>query len=100
MSIEPVDITPAAGAAVKAIMDKKQIPDGYGLRIFVTDQGISCGATNYSLGFDKENTSDIVYSVNGLKVMVKKMEAVHLAGLILDYVTQEGTSGFSISRDN
>lgn len=100
MNIEPVDITPAAVDAVKAIMDKKHIPDGYGLRIFVTDQGISCGATNYSLGFDKETDTDIVYSAEGVKVIVKKMEAVHLSGLTLDYVTQEGTSGFSISRDN
>ena len=100
MNIKPVDITPAASDAVRAIMNKKQIPAGFGLRIFVTDQGISCGATNYSLGFDKETDTDIVYSAEGLKVIVKKMEAVHLAGLTLDYVTLEGTTGFSISRDN
>ena len=100
MTIEPVDITPTALDAVKAIMAKKSIPEGYGLRIFVTDQGISCGATNYSLGFDKETDTDLVYAVGDLKVIVKKMEAVHLAGLILDYVTEDSTSGFSLSRDN
>jgi iron-sulfur cluster assembly protein len=100
MIIEPVDITPAAHEAVKEIMAKKNIPKGYGLRIFVVDQGISCGATNYSLGFDKASENDLVYENSQLKVIVKKMEAVHLAGLKLDYVTEEGTSGFAFSRDN
>ena len=100
MLVEPVDITPEAQEAVKSIMANKNIPDGYGLRIYVVDQGISCGATNYSLGFDKASESDIVYEAQSLKVIIKKMEAVHLAGLKLDYVTEEGISGFAFSRDN
>ena len=100
MDIKPVDITPAARDEVRAIMEKKSIPDGYGLRIFVVDQGISCGATNYSLGFDMATATDLVYDAAELQVIVKKMEAVHLAGLTLDYVTEEGVTGFTFVRDN
>lgn len=100
MIIEPVDLTPEALSAVREIMERKAIPAGYGLRVFVTDQGISCGATQYSLGFDKASEKDLTYQADGLKIIVKKMEAVHLAGLKLDYVTQDGTKGFTFTRDN
>lgn len=100
MIIEPVELTAAARQAVKDIMTQKNISAGYGLRIFVVDQGISCGATNYSLGFDKASENDLVYNAEELEVIVKKVEAVHLAGLTLDYVTEEGTSGFAFSRAN
>ena len=100
MIIEPVELTPEALSAVRDIMSRKAIPEGFGLRIFVTDQGISCGATNYSLGFDKETDKDLSYHADGLKIIVRKIEAVHLAGLRLDYITQNETSGFAFSRDN
>jgi Fe-S cluster assembly iron-binding protein IscA len=79
-------------------MDKKSIPDGYGLRIFVQDQGISCGATNYSIGFDTKSDTDLEYTIEGVPVLIKKMEAVHLAGLTLDYVTENDVQGFSFAR--
>lgn len=100
MLIEPVDITPAACKAIREIMKRKDIPEGYGLRIYVQDQGISCGATNYSLGFDKKSETDIDYSVAGIPVFIKKMEAVHLAGLTLDYITENDITGFSFTRDD
>ena len=100
MSIEPVEITPQALKAVEDIMAKKAIPEGYGLRIYLADKGISCGATNYQVGFDHATDSDITYSKGKLKVIIKKVEAVHLSGLTLDYITQENLSGFSFSRDN
>jgi iron-sulfur cluster assembly accessory protein len=100
MIIEPVELTSAARHAVQEIMAQKNISSDYGLRIFVVDQGISCGATNYSLGFDKASERDLVYKAEELLVIVKKVEAVHLAGLTLDYVTEEGTSGFAFNRPN
>lgn len=98
MIIEPVDLTPKACDEIKAIMTKKSIPKGYGLRIFVVDQGISCGATNYSVGFDKETDADITYIACGLKIIVKKSDVVHLAGLQLEYVTEKQAAGFSFNR--
>lgn len=100
MIIEPIELTSAARQAVKEIMTKKNISDEYGLRIFVVDQGISCGATNYSLGFDKASENDLVYKAEEVQVIVKKVEAVHLAGLTLDYVSEDGTTGFAFNRPN
>lgn len=100
MIIEPVELTSAARQAVQSIMLKKNISADYGLRIFVVDKGVSCGATNYSLGFDKALESDLVYTAETIQVIVRKVEAVHLAGLTLDYVTEDGTSGFAFNRSN
>lgn len=98
MIIEPVDISDEACEAIKAIMARKSVPNDYGLRIFVVDQAISCGATDYALGFDKETDSDIIYLASGLKVIVKKTDVVHLAGLKLEFVTEDEKSGFTFNR--
>lgn len=100
MLIKPVDITSEALKAINEIVSEKEIPDGYGLRIFIADKGISCGATNYSLGFDKQTSDDITYSIDSIKVIIKKTDAVHLAGLTLSYITENDISGFSFSRVN
>lgn len=100
MEIKPVDITPGAIVAIKKIMLQKKVPDGYGLRISVAEKGISCGSTNYSLGFDQKTSDDLNYIEEALEVIVKKVEVVHLSGLILDYVTVEEQTGFSFSRAN
>ena len=100
MLIKPVDITSKALKAINEIVSKKEIPRGFGLRIYIADKGISCGATNYSLGFDKQTEDDITYSIDGIQVIIKKTDAVHLAGLTLSYTTENDLSGFSFSREN
>jgi len=99
MKIKPVDITPEALAEIKKIITKKDIPDGYGLRISVADKGISCGATNYALGFDKKTSNDVNYSETDLVIIINRMEVVHLAGLKLDFITEDNIKGFSFSRE-
>jgi len=100
MQIEPVAITQEALSAIAEIIQKKEIPDGYGLRIYLADKGISCGTNQYQLGFDKPGDTDLTYERNNITIIVKKMQAVHLAGLILDFVTEEDVSGFSFRREN
>ena len=99
MEIKPVDITTTAQAGIERIMKAKNIPDGYGLRIGIADKTVSCGATNYTLGFDKQANSDMTYAQGSLKVLVKKIDAIPVAGLTLDYITENETSGFSFLRN-
>jgi iron-sulfur cluster assembly protein len=100
MEIKPVDITTTALTAIERIMEAKNIPAGYGLRIGVADKTVSCGATRYTLGFDKPASTDMSYAEGSLKVLVKKIDAIHVAGLTLDYVTEDEVSGFSFIRNN
>lgn len=98
--IEPVEITKTAMDKIEEIMHSKQVPAGYGLRIGIADRGVSCGAINYTLGFDKTHEGDINYRSGKLVVVMKKLDAVHLAGLILDYVSVENEQGFTFSRSD
>ncbi len=98
MEIKPIDITQNALTAIDGIIKAKKIPENYGLRVGLADKSISCGATNYILGFDKKSEHDISYSQNNLEIIIKKTDVVHLAGITLDHVTENDITGFSFSR--
>ena len=100
MEIKPIDITQNALNAIQVIIKAKEVPEGYGLRIGLADKSVSCGATNYTLGFDKKSERDISYSQQNLEVIIKKTDVVHLAGITLDHVTENEVTGFSFSRED
>ena len=99
MLIKPVSITDKAITAVKEIMNSKDIPNNYGLRIGLENMGASCGSTQYVLGFDQKTDADLVYEINAVPVYIKKAEVLHVSGLTLDYVTEGEISGFSFKKD-
>ena len=98
MKIEPVSVTDKAVEAVKAIMEAKEVPDEYGLRIGRAAAGASCGSTAYRLGFSKKNENDISYFADDLPVIINKLEVLHLSGLKLDYIQEKDKSGFLFER--
>jgi iron-sulfur cluster assembly protein len=99
MLIKPVSITDTAIAEIKKIMDSKEIPDDYGLRIGLENMGASCGSTSYVLGFDRKNDGDLSYEVKDVPVFIKKQEVLHVSGLKLDHIKEGEISGFSFLRE-
>ena len=100
MIIKPVSITSSAITAIKEIMNSKEIPEGYCLRIGLENMGASCGSTQYVLGFDKKADTDLVYEVDEIPVLIKKTEVLHVTGLKLDHVTKGEISGFSFEKED
>ena len=98
MLFKPVSITEKAIAAIKEIMNSKEIPDGYGLRIGLENMGASCGSTKYVLGFDQKANSDLAYEIDEVPVFIKKAEVLHVTGLTLDHVSEGEISGFSFEK--
>ena len=98
MLFKPVSITEKAITAIKEIMNSKEIPDGYGLRIGLENMGASCGSTQYVLGFDQKGDSDLVYEIDEVPVLIKKAEVLHVTGLTLDHVSEGEISGFSFEK--
>jgi len=96
---KPVSITNRAIEAIGKIMETKQIPDGYGLRIGLENMGASCGSTSYILGFDSKKESDLAYHVEDIPVFINKTEVLHVTGLKLDHVTEGEVSGFSFVKE-
>ena len=99
MLIKPVSITDKAISAIKKIMNSKEIPDNYGLRIGLENMGASCGSTQYVLGFDQKTEADLVYEIDTVPVYIKKTEVLHVTGLTLDHITEGEISGFSFNKD-
>ena len=100
MLIKPVSITSKAIVAIKEILDAKEIPDDYGLRIGLENMGASCGTTSYVLGFDKKDDSDLIYEVDDVPVYIKKAVVLHVTGLKLDHVKEGEVSGFLFKKED
>jgi len=93
----PVLITPNALIKIKAIMAKKSIPKDHGLRLG-TKNAVSCGTTSFILGFDTKKTGDDSFVFEGIDILIKKNEMLHLIDITLDYVETEDISGFRFEK--
>jgi|GEM_PF-1766756 len=97
--INPVHVTSSAIEAVKKIAKEKNIPSEYDLRIG-RNQGPGCRASDFVLGFDKRIDNDLEVLMDGLKVIIKKSDVLFLNGIVLDYITRNGETGFIFYHEN
>ena len=91
--VNPVNIRRKALHEVKLIMEKKGIPEDYGLRIGI--KGAGCSGMGFLLGFDKQKPSDLEYSIEGLKVLIDKKHTMYVVGLEVDFYEGSDTRGFT-----
>ena len=92
----PVVITEKALTEIRRIMDHKNIPEKYGLRIGI--KGAGCAGINYLLGFDTPTQDDGTFELDGLRVYISKKHTLYLFGLTLDFYQGADTSGFVFSN--
>ena len=86
-----LQLTPAAVKRVKFLIEK-QGNERLGLRVGV--RGGGCSGLSYSLNLEENATErDLVYEVDGLKIMVDKKSARFIAGTTLDYSIQNLLEG-------
>lgn len=89
--IEPVQISTKAQKEIKNIINNKNIPKGYGLRVGV--KGGGCGVS-FVLGFDEEKANDIQYQIDGITVFIQKQETMFLIGKEIDFYEGSDARGF------
>lgn len=92
--LQPVKLSLRAAQEVKKIMQTKNIPEGYGLRIGVRG-GHGCGGAQLIIGFDKQKDSDLVYNVNDIPIYVDKKHTMYVIGKEVDWVENETERGFT-----
>lgn len=90
-SLHPVTISPRAAEEIRKIMETKNIPSGYGLRVGV--KGGGCGVS-LLIGFDKKKDSDLTYSISNIPVYVDKKHAMYIIGKEVDFYEGEDARGF------
>jgi len=94
-SFTPVSISEKAMEEVKAIMNKKGIPEDYGLRVGI--QGAGCAGISYLVGFDKQKDTDMVYENEGVTIFVEKKHVMYLIGIELDFYEGSDARGFTFN---
>jgi iron-sulfur cluster assembly protein len=90
--IQPVTISTRAGSEIRKIMQTKNIPAGYGLRVGI--KGGGCGGASLLLGFDKKKESDIAYVINDIPVYIDKKHTLYVIGKQIDFLENEEARGF------
>ncbi len=93
----PVTLSARAVEEIKAIMQRKAIPDGYGLRVGV--RGGGCGVS-FIIGFDKPKENDLVYHVQDIPVYIDKKHTLFLVGKMVDFIESEEGRGFTFLEEN
>jgi iron-sulfur cluster assembly protein len=91
-SLQPVTISLKAAEEIRKIMQTKNIPADYGLRVGV--KGGGCGAT-LIIGFDKKKDSDHSYMIDDIPVYVEKKHTMYLIGKEVDFYDGEDARGFT-----
>jgi iron-sulfur cluster assembly protein len=91
-NVQPVTISSRAVTEIRKIMDTKNIPQDYGLRVGI--KGGGCGGVSLIIGFDKKKTSDLAYFIGDIPVYIDKKHTMYLIGKEVDFYEGEDARGF------
>lgn len=93
----PFDITARALEEVRLILERKQIPDGYSLRVGIRGTA-GCAGVAFLIGFDKAKDTDLQFEQEGISIVMEKKHALYLAGVTVDWEEQETQRGFAFVK--
>lgn len=97
--LAPIAVTEAAATKLREVMATKGLPEGAGLRVFVSGGG--CSGLQYGMAFESEGESDDqVFESGGVTVYVDPISIEYLQGANIDYVDSLMGGGFKIENPN
>lgn len=91
-TLKPVALSARAAEEVRKIMQSKNIPEGYGLRIGV--KGGGCGGVSLVIGFDKPKSTDLHYKIEGIEILIDKKHTMFVIGKEVDFYEGSDARGF------
>lgn len=91
-NLQPVSISGRAAEEIRKIMQTKNIPAGYGLRVGV--RGGGCGGVSLMIGFDKQKDTDLAYSIDDIPVYIDKKHTMYIIGKQVDFYEGDDARGF------
>jgi iron-sulfur cluster assembly protein len=92
-NLQPITLTVRAAEEVRKIMQTKNIPVDYGLRVGVRGGG-GCGGAQLIIGFDKKKDADLAYIIEGIPVYVDKKHTMYIIGKQVDFYEGADARGF------
>ncbi len=90
----PVHISERAKSEIRETLAANKIPETYGLRVGL--RGGGCSAT-FLLGFDTPTTTDQVYEIEGVKVIIDRRHLMYVLGVTIGYEETEAGHGFTVT---
>lgn len=93
--VQPVTISSRAATEIKKIMETKNIPKDYGLRVGV--KGGGCGVS-LIIGFDKMKDSDMAYRISDIPVYIDKKHTMYVIGKEVDFYEGDDKRGFMFTN--
>lgn len=96
-TIKPIGLTARAAEEVRKIMQTKNIPADYGLRVGI--RGGGCGGVSLIIGFDKQKSTDLAYQAEGIDVLIDKKHTMYLIGKQVDFYEGADARGFMFVDD-
>lgn len=91
----PVKFSDFALKEIKEILHRKNVPEGYGLRIGV--RGGGCAKPSLFIGFDQPKDQDDIYEEHGFQLLIDKKHLMHLLGVQVDFVDSDTERGFLLT---
>jgi len=91
-TVQPITISAKAAAEIRKIMQTKNIPSEYALRVGI--RGGGCGGVSLIIGFDKKKATDLAYSVEDIPVLVDKKHTMYIIGKEVDFYEGTDARGF------
>ncbi|MBC7382903.1 MAG: hypothetical protein H7296_07885 [Bacteroidia bacterium] len=87
-----IQFTPAAKVAIAQYKHTLKIPDAYFLRVGIRQKNAQ--DKGLLIGFDEKNDKDQQIIVDGIKVIYNAGQVFFFAGMIIDFLDQNGRKGF------
>jgi iron-sulfur cluster assembly protein len=91
-NLKPIGLTTRAAEEVRKIMQTKNIPADYALRVGI--RGGGCGGASLIIGFDKQKPNDLVYKEEGIDMLIDKKHTMYLIGKRVDFYEGADARGF------
>ena len=91
-TLQPVTISAKAAVEIRKIMQTKNIPADYALRVGV--RGGGCAGVSLMIGFDKKKETDLSYELEGITMLVDKKHTLYVIGKEVDYYEGADAKGF------
>jgi iron-sulfur cluster assembly protein len=94
----PVKFTPGAMEEIRRLAVKEVAGTNKALRIGVTGGG--CAGFSYILEFDEPKSSDNIYELEEVRVLIDKAQELYLYGTTLEFTKGLSNRGFEFKNPN
>lgn len=96
--IGPVTLTEGALKEVRKLMNQPSFDSSQALRFGV--KGGGCSGMTYILEFDKKETNDNEFEIDGIKCIMNKAHEMYIYGMQVDWQDGLNNRGFTFKNPN